>query len=502
MTGFAVGPGADRAPAMRRLGLCAALFLLLPTLAFSADEPRRGGKKGGDGRRVEVRMPTPAFRTEVPAHPFDLILSRPTDRAVTASILAYEDVEGYLTYGPAPGDYRNRTASRRFAKGQPTEVVLGPLEPGTRYHYEFRTRPVGSGDYTPVVTAAFTTARPSGTAFTFVVQADSHLDFGIDPPTYVKSLRNMVAAKADFLVDLGDTFMTDKYPTYQEAFPQYLAQRYYFGLVGTHLPVFLVLGNHDGETLGRGRDGNAMALWSVEQRRRYFPNPIPNGFYTGNTTPHPQAGLLQNYFAWPWGDALFIALDQYWTSAGGRREGGDNWGRTLGREQYEWLRRTLESSRARFTFVFTHHLVGGETREGRGGEEASRFFEWGGRELDGRDTFAAKRPGWAAPIHDLLVRHGPTIVFHGHDHLYAHQQRDGVIYQLVPQPGHSRYDNTRSAAEYGYKSGVIQGASGILRVAVSSEKAVVDYVRAYPDSAESPSRRTGSVSHTFTLLPR
>jgi 3',5'-cyclic AMP phosphodiesterase CpdA len=185
-----------------------------------------------------------------------------------------------------------------------------------------------------------------------------------------------------------------------------------------------------------------------------------------------------------------------------RNRGGDNWGRTLGREQYEWLRSTLAASRAKFTFIFIHHLVGGETREGRGGAEAAAFFEWGGRDLDGRDSFAQKRPGWAAPIHALLMqRGGGVVVFHGHDHLYAQQERDGIVYQLVPQPGHTRYDNTRSAEEYGYKSGVIAGASGILRVKVAPEESVVEYVRAYPTNAENSTRKTGAVTHRYTVAP-
>ena len=42
---------------------------------------------------------------------------------------------------------------------------------------------------------------------------------------------------------------------------------------------------------------------------------------------------------------------------------------------------------------------------------------------DGSDGFKEHRPGWAMPIHDLLVRRGGVVVFHGHDHLYAHQTR-------------------------------------------------------------------------------
>ena len=53
-------------------------------------------------------------------------------------------------------------------------------------------------------------------------------------------------------------------------------------------------------------DGAAdnLALWSNTMRKRYFPNPVPDGFYTGNTTKDRFAGLLQDYYAWEWGDAL------------------------------------------------------------------------------------------------------------------------------------------------------------------------------------------------------
>ncbi|MBL9190198.1 MAG: metallophosphoesterase [Opitutaceae bacterium] len=488
---------------MKSTTLIPALALAITAFAFAADEPRRGGKKGGAQGKGEGRLPTLLFRTEVPAQPVDVILGRPTTEGVTLSILSYEGVEGYVAYGAESGELTQRTAVQKFAKSLPVEITLGGLRAGTRYAYEFRSRAAGEGEFRPAMTGAFTTARAPGSEFVFTVQADPHLDAGTDPEVYKKSLANVLAARADFHVDLGDTFMTDKRTDYRDALPQYLAQRHYFGLVGHSVPVFLVLGNHDGEQPGKGRDSEAMAVWSNATRKKYFPNPEPNAFYTGSATPHPKAGLLQNYYAFEWGDALFIALDPYWYSQErGRGGSGDNWGRSLGREQYEWLRATLERSRARFTFVFIHHLVGGETREGRGGAEAAAFFEWGGRDLDGSDVFAEKRRGWAEPIHSLLVRRrGGVVVFHGHDHLYVQQERDGVIYQLVPQPGHARFDNIRSAAEYGYKSGVIQGASGIMRVNVTPETALVDYVRAYPTQAEDDKRKTGAVTHRYTVAP-
>ena len=84
------------------------------------------------------------------------------------------------------------------------------------------------------------------------------------------------------------------------------------------------------------------------------------------------------------------------------------------------------------------------------------------------------------------------MVFHGHDHLYVHGERDGVVYQEVPQPGHPR-PSTRSAGDYGYRSGTILPGSGILRVRVSPQRATVEYVKADP---------SGTVADAYTVMPR
>ena len=50
-----------------------------------------------------------------------------------------------------------------------------------------------------------------------------------------------------------------------------------------------------------------------------------------------------------------------------------------------------------------------------------------------------------------MAKHGVTIFFQGHDHLYALQERDGIVYQEVPMPadqGYVAYNEDR------YQSGV------------------------------------------------
>ena len=437
-----------------------------------------GGGKRGSGQPV---MNAPC--NDVPAHPFDVVLGRPTRDAVTASVLPDSDAEGRIAYGTRPDALTEQTAQQAFKKDTPSEIVLGALRPDTQYFYQLR-----AGGTNGAV-GTFHTQRPRGAAFTFTITADPHLDEHTSPEVLRRTLANARADAPDFHIDLGDTFMTEKHPSREAAYKQYLAQRYYFGSLCSSAPLFLVLGNHDGENpRGRDEESSALAVWSCLTRKALFPNPVPDGFYTGNAARHPEAGLLQDYYAWEWGDALFVALDPYWYTRGTRGQ-RDNWARTLGAEQYQWLKRTLAGSQAKYKFVFIHHLVCGADEQARGGAEAAPLYEWGGRNADGTDGFAEHRPGWPLPIHRLLVANRVSVVFHGHDHLFAKQELDGLIYQDCPQPGDPR-GSTRSAVEYGYANGVLIGSSGHLRVAVSPRQTTFSYVRS-----------DGTTAHAYTVLP-
>jgi hypothetical protein len=136
----------------------------------------------------------------------------------------------------------------------------------------------------------------------------------------------------------------------------------------------------------------------------------------------------------------------------------------------------------------------------RGGVEVARLWEWGGKNTEGENEFAEQRPGWDMPIHDLLVKHEVSIVFHGHDHLFIKQDLDGIVYQEVPQPGHPRSGNTNTAKEYGYLSGEIQSSSGFLRVRVGNNETRADYVRTYLPAAESQVRKNGDVSYSYSVV--
>jgi hypothetical protein len=473
----------------------------LPTQSSTTIPEAKPTHKNGAPENKQANNASQNLSFEVPANPIDVILGHPTDSTITVSVLPYQDFESYIEYGLLPDNFSNQTPMRTLNANQPVEILLGGLQADASYAYRVRYRTSGEGDFSSTDSGFFCTQRASGSSFTFTIQADSHLDSNSNPLVYMQTLKNELSDQSDFVIDLGDTFMTDKYKPFTDAQAQYLAQRYYFSLIGQSAPIFLVLGNHDGEGAPKGLSTD-ISTWSAQLRTQYFPNPVPDGFYTGNTTPDKTVGAMQDYYAWEWGDALFIVLDPYWFTPPQRNSTTDQWNPTLGEEQYQWLKTTLETSSAQWKFVFIHQLIGGVDKNGRGGIEVANLYEWGGQNADGSWGFDKKRPGWELPIHQLFVQNHVTAVFHGHDHLFVKQELDGIIYQEVPQPSTARANGTNNAAEYGYLSGDILGSPGHLRVTVSPDLVSVDYVRSYLPQDEKTGVQNGQVDFSYSIAPK
>ena len=453
------------------IGLAA--ILALGQLAVFGQDERSTGNPGH-------RSPTGGntFNVTFPAHDYDLILARPESHFVTFSALAYRDMEACVAYGTQSGACTNQAPLRKLKAGVPVEFVLASLKTDAKYFYQFRWRPMGATQFTNSGESSFHTARAPGGGFTFTLTADAHLDEHTSPGVYQISLSNIRADAPDFHIDLGNLFMTDKHAMREEAAQQYLAQRFYLDQIGS--PVLLALGVHDGEA-SRYDDGSpdSLAVWSNAIRKKYFPNPRPDDFYTGDSTPKATGGLLENYYGWTWGDALFVVLDPYRYSlrSGGRTS--DGWAWSLGREQYDWLAKTLSTSQAKYKFIFIHNLLASD-QASRGGVEIAGFNEWGGKNQDGTDGFAQHRPGWPMPVHELLRQNHVTAVFKAHDNFYAWQELEGIPYIMVPQPSFAGDDRMHDLQNYGYRQGVFLGNSGHLRVTMSKRNVVVDYVKASP----------------------
>ncbi|MEI7534953.1 MAG: fibronectin type III domain-containing protein [Verrucomicrobiae bacterium] len=459
---------------LSRLMIAGALTMIAFNVSAQATKPQNGRGHRGQGA-------TNYFNIAVPAHSYDLILARPEKNSVTLSALAYQTMEGFVAYGMQPNACSNRTTVQQFKAGEPVEFVITPLQADTKYYYQFHSRLAGATQFTMSPEYSFQTARPPGSSFTFTMTADVHLDEHTSARVYEQSLTDIRADKPDFHIDLGNLFMTDKHATRDEAARQYLAQRFYLGQIGSSAPLFLALGVHDGES-SRNDDGSpdSLAAWANALRKKYFPNPVPDGFYSGNSIPKSPSGLLENYFAWTWGDALFVLLDPYRYSLLAHGNASDGWAWSLGREQYDWLAKTLTGSPAKYKFIFLHNLLAGD-QASRGGVEIAGFNEWGGKNLDGSEGFAQHRPGWPMPVHQLLLKNHVTAVFRAHDNFYARQELDGVLYLMVPQPSFAGNDRIRDLENYGYKQGIFRGNSGHVRVTVSPEKVVVDYVKSTLD---------------------
>ncbi len=484
--------------------------------ASDPDRPRGQEKPRGLLDRMT------AFQTDVPVHPIDVVLMQPTATSIVATVMVAEQGRVVLEHWTPGSTRRSQSAVVPVEPGKLASILIDGLAAGAEHRY--RVGLLKDGASTPAwgEEGRFRTKPGPGRAFRFAIQADSHLDANMDTATYAATLRTVraeaMAGRADFLVDLGDTFMTDKRgQDYERARPQYDAQRYYFGLVCDAAPLFMVLGNHDGE---KGSAPRGMGAWSYRERTERFPPLAIDGrMYSGDTSFREGHGA--NHYAFEWGNALVVVLDPFWPTTERTRDGGggagggagvaklepvdSSWGMTLGREQYDWLAETLAASKAKQKFVFIHHLVGGiGGPAARGGVESVPFFEWGGRNADGSEGFAQHRSGWPMPIHQLLVKNGVTAVFHGHDHLYVHGPLDGIHYQCVPQPGNIA-GGTRSADEYGYASGTILGSPGWLGVGVADDgTATVEFIRTAAEGrgGGKASEANGTVVDRYTIAPR
>lgn len=432
------------------------------------------------------------------------IVFRVSDQSATIQVFLAVPQELRAIYGTQPGVYTGQTAWTTAQPNVSHEIILDGLTPNTKYYYRLEHREPQTTNVSQRPEYTFHTQRSSGSSFTFLVQADPHLDEQSDTSLYQLCLQNQLDEQADFVVDLGDFLMTDKLKNSNNQIPfdtiPYRCNmlRKYYERAYHSLPLYVVLGNHEGESgWNLNANGNNIAVWGTNERKKYFLNPEDDGFFSSDTTHYQYVGQRNSYYSWNWGDALFIVLDPYWHTAV-KPDSLHGWRWTLGERQYNWLKTTLENSNAPFKFVFSHQIVGGDA-DGRGGSEYADLYEWGGYNLDGTWGFADNRPGWYAPIKDLLAEHKVNIFFHGHDHFFGKQEKDCLIYQECPQPSHPNFQNVNYAAQYGYVDGQILPNSGHIRVNVSPEGVQVDYVRVYLPQSENATRHNKDVSATYFI---
>lgn len=450
---------------------------------ISGQKAKQGGRKGEGGGGANM--------SRVSVNVGNIVLGTPTNISITASIILEKDAEGYIEYSTESGKYKSKTAVFKADNSEPFEISITGLLPNSQYYYRLNYRKAGEKNYTSMAESWFATQKNPSASFSFGVQGDSHPERQgkmFHPELYRQTMRSVAERKPDFYFLMGDDFnidrlLTNNSATRENVEPVYKVQRHYLGNAGFNPPLFLVNGNHEqaAKYLLNGTPDNA-AVQAGLARKKFFPLPEPGIFYSGDKDTVQHLGLLKDYYAFEWGNALFVVIDPYWHSdaavdnqpskEGEEKKKKDPWGATLGKEQYEWLKKTLETSTSKFKFVFAHHVNG----TGRGGVERAKYFEWGGYGQNGQWQFDRFRPGWEMPIHQLMVKNKVTIFFQGHDHLFAKQELDGVIYQSVPNPA----DDTHTAFnKEAYTSGDVLPNSGYLHITVNPGDVKVEYIRSY-----------------------
>ena len=403
------------------------------------------------------------------------LVGRVTHHSATVYLHSLIDTETYIAYG-YPGSQVNSTPIQDVPAETRIEHVIPGLDENRQYYYRLYYKGSG-GD-----------AFEEGEPFTFSVVSDEHIHETYIRPQdyraqslYKRTLKNIARIEVgqpndieipDFMISLGDFAHPESNRgrdavNLKEATERYLIQREYIDSICHSIPFYLCLGNHEGELgwlLSEVPSPDDFPVMCTKARKAVIPNPRPNAFYDGNRETYPGViqGYREDFYAWAWGDALFIVLDPFWYTREKPYGSGtnlDGWNWTLGKDQYEWLHAVLnDPAYGDVTWKFVFNQPEG------------------------------KRIGWEhGPVHQMLADAGVSMVFHGHDHLFVWQDEDldGIVYLECPRPcdadyGYGFSEDRFITGYYQYAPGDRLPNSGHIQVTVDGANSVtVRYIRSF-----------------------
>ena len=353
------------------------------------------------------------------------------------------------------------------------------LVPATKYEYRISLKAGPEQTIRPVAQGSFRTQRFGPATYTAVLITDPHTGYfplGSRPAlTLDRVVQNAAQVKGEFVLDLGDNVAWRGSREYAQtdssgAFAAYVQYRRQIGPLSLNAPHFAVIGNWGGES-GKFPEKNIQLVGAV--RRALLPGP--------NHLTYPQGGSEgEDYYAFSWGDALYILLNiQTYSKPSNPKALAslmsdvnriEEW--TLGEKQMAWFETTLRRATERYRFVCMHHPAGGKagdalnTEYGRGGARA-----W--------------NTGEQMKIHALMKKHKVQIFFYGHDHVFVDDVVEGIHYTL---PGSCGAPWKFTKAETGYER--FWPDSGHAQLDVTPEKATVTFVNT-----------EGKTLHQFSVSP-
>ena len=265
-------------------------------------------------------------------------------------------------------------------------------------------------------------------------------------------MNGVAADNPDFLIDLGDTVAMDNGSSsvaigdtaaseqkYKDTLPYFNIASGFAALSSTPRQPRAAGSLAPDRQQRQRQPGEQPAGDGQERREEILPEPgarTPSTPATPAPTPTSRGDQLkQDYYSWTWGDALFVVISPFWTTttkpyttSTGGGEGdttgsGNRWDWTLGLTQFNWLQSILAGSSAKYKFVFSHQIVGGNSASsmvdyGHGGVDSATLVEWGGNDVGGSPyTWSTNRSGWGSqPIRQMMEANDVTAFFHGHDH--------------------------------------------------------------------------------------
>ena len=353
------------------------------------------------------------------------------------------------------------------------------LSPAARYDYHILSARSSEKAFAPIANGSFMTQRSSPASYTAILITDPHVGSFAEDSEPIRTLAKVVEAaardNADFALALGDNVAWPgsreiPQPDTHAAVNAYALYRRHLGPLTRIWPHFGIIGNWCGEN-GKFPEASIRMVSGV--RQAFLPHP--------NDRTYPQGGSeWEDYYAFSWGDALYVMLNVQTYSKPSRPEelasaasdvsSIEDW--TLGGPQMTWLEATLKAATERFRFICMHHPAGGnagnphETLYGRGGYRA-----W--------DSGEQRR------THELMKQHKVQIFFYGHDHVFVDEVVDGIHYAL---PGSCGAPWKFTRAETGYER--FWSDSGHARLEITPERATVTFINL-----------AGEALHSFSVLP-
>jgi len=293
--------------------------------------------------------------------------------------------------------------------------------------YEYEVVGTGADGEVNVHHGRVTTTRPSGSSFSFALITDTHIGSDLSytnqgNPQILGTTSTAIRALApDFVVNLGDMLDFHEYgfndppPDGSITRAAYLNYRASFGRTLGNVPHYAVIGGWDSES---GCNTPDEIDRSRTQRLLYLPGPTPDTYPEGGSP-------FEDYYAFTWGDALFVMLNVYtYTPTCHLLDTypglPDDW--TLGDAQMAWLRTTLENATSKWRFLLIHHPVGGN-----GGDDADSAYGRGG----GRAAYVGEQQ----IVHELMQEYGVQTFFYGHDHVFTDMLVDDIHYSLPGSAG-------------------------------------------------------------------